>query len=127
MTFSVLSFGALIGAPAAGAVVTENRSSYVGAQIFAASCLAPELSSLPQQGNAIDEIPPVTSGSNCRRRGFTNQTWASTYSLTLLILASGNLHLALCDGFTLKIVVYRTSQAALMGQINAVTVTFACD
>ncbi|KAH9860357.1 hypothetical protein J1614_011688 [Plenodomus biglobosus] len=39
MNYSVLSFGALIGTPVAGALISSSGGSYTGAQIFAASCL----------------------------------------------------------------------------------------
>lgn len=39
MNYSVLSFGALIGTPVAGALISGSNGSYTGAQIFAASCL----------------------------------------------------------------------------------------
>jgi predicted MFS family arabinose efflux permease len=40
INFGVLSFGALIGTPVAGALVSASGGSYVGAQAFGASCLA---------------------------------------------------------------------------------------
>ena len=40
MSFGILSFGALIGTPVAGALISGSGGSYVGAQIFAATCLA---------------------------------------------------------------------------------------
>ncbi|KAH7130185.1 riboflavin transporter MCH5 [Dendryphion nanum] len=40
MNFGVLSFGALVGTPVAGALISGNNGSYVGAQSFAASCMA---------------------------------------------------------------------------------------
>lgn len=40
MVFGVLSFGALIGTPVAGALISGSGGSYVGAQVFAGSCLA---------------------------------------------------------------------------------------
>ena len=40
MVFGVLSFGALIGTPVAGALISGSGGSYVKAQLFAGSCLA---------------------------------------------------------------------------------------
>jgi predicted MFS family arabinose efflux permease len=40
MVFGVLSFGALIGTPVAGALISSSEGSYVGAQVFAGTCLA---------------------------------------------------------------------------------------
>jgi predicted MFS family arabinose efflux permease len=40
MSFAVLSFGALIGTPVAGALISSSNGSYVGAQVFAGTCLS---------------------------------------------------------------------------------------
>jgi predicted MFS family arabinose efflux permease len=39
MVFGVLSFGALIGTPVAGALISSSGGSYVDAQVFAGTCL----------------------------------------------------------------------------------------
>lgn len=40
MNFGVLSFGALIGTPVAGALISGSGGRYLGAQVFSASCIA---------------------------------------------------------------------------------------
>ncbi|TEA12153.1 MFS transporter asaE [Colletotrichum sidae] len=39
MTFTIISFAVLIGQPMAGAIISANGGSYVGAQVYAGTCL----------------------------------------------------------------------------------------